>query len=230
MKQFSTWAAANKWAARMSIFVLYLVLNISGLLVGDLFFLSGLSFSNTFVCAVVIFCIAGLAFYPLKKERSRYKDFYRARKTFDALLITCTFLFVVAIGNGNSFFSVHFNNNSSAAYASTVNNTIEKPGKKLSKKSLLKKLKDNIRQIRKLYDEGSKTEKTLLVILTIIVALLALFGIAALSCNLSCSGSEALALIVGIGGTALIIFLMVRVIKKIYNKPSKKTESEGAAQ
>jgi hypothetical protein len=50
--------------------------------------------------------------------------------------------------------------------------------------------------------------------------------VAALSCNLSCSGSEAAALLLLIFGTGLIIFLLVKVIKRINDGPKPKTVNE----
>jgi hypothetical protein len=39
-----------------------------------------------------------------------------------------------------------------------------------------------------------------------------------LSCNLSCSGAEGAALLLGIGGGGLVIFLFIKLMIKFYRK------------
>ena len=82
-------------------------------------------------------------------------------------------------------------------------------------------LKTQLKEIRKA-DDMSKGEKVALIILSVIVALglLALVGSAA--CTLSCNGSDAAALIVAIGGTALVVWLLISVIRRINSKTRKK--------
>ena len=81
-------------------------------------------------------------------------------------------------------------------------------------------LKEQIREIKKANDLSEGT-KVLLIILSIVVAIGLLFLVAALACNLSCSGSDAVAVIVGIGGLALIIFLLIIAIRAITGKKKK---------
>ena len=69
---------------------------------------------------------------------------------------------------------------------------------------------------------GDKTKKTLLSILTIIVALGVLFLIAALSCSIACSGSDAMALLVGVAGLAAVIVFTRLVLRRIKFGPKKK--------
>jgi len=60
--------------------------------------------------------------------------------------------------------------------------------------------------------------------LAVIVALGLAALVGALACELSCNGSEGAALLVGIGGTALIIFLLIITIRAI--KRGKKEPKE----
>ena len=80
-----------------------------------------------------------------------------------------------------------------------------------------KLLKAQIKGIREA-DDMDEGERVALIILSVVLAMLALFGIFVLACNLSCAGSEAAALIVGIGGTALVIWLLVITIRSINRK------------
>ena len=58
-------------------------------------------------------------------------------------------------------------------------------------------------------------EQVLLIILTILLALLLLYGVAALSCSIACSGADGLAVLVFLLGLGLIVWLTVALIKKI---------------
>ena len=85
---------------------------------------------------------------------------------------------------------------------------------KLSQKEKLKMIKDQVRTVKQNKDT-TKGEKTALIILSVLIAIGLLLGLAALSCSISCGGSEALAIIVALAGTFLIVFLLVRIIKRI---------------
>ncbi len=90
-----------------------------------------------------------------------------------------------------------------------------------------KKLRDNIRTIRREYKDAAPGERTALIILSIIVAVALLFLVLSASCSLSCSGSDGAALVVGLLGTGLIVFLTVRVIKRINRgRPEKPKPAE----
>lgn len=73
-------------------------------------------------------------------------------------------------------------------------------------------------------DNLSKGDKAGLIDFSVIVALGLVLLVGALACELSCSEYEGAALLVGIGGTALIIFLLLITIRAI--KKSKKEPKE----
>jgi hypothetical protein len=97
----------------------------------------------------------------------------------------------------------------------------DEKGKLLKWKERRKLLKAQIQGIKSSSDL-TPTAKTLLTILSVIVAIGLLYLVAALSCSLSCNGSDAAAVLVGVGGTALVIFLVIIVIRGIYGKHKKK--------
>jgi hypothetical protein len=115
--------------------------------------------------------------------------------------------------------SVH-NNSLIQNFISSINN---KDVSKLSQREKMRIIKHQIKTIKQ-DKETSKSDKTLLIILSVIVALGLLFGLGALSCSIACGGAEALAAIVAIAGTFIIIFLLVRTIKRISNPRSKEIE------
>lgn len=94
-------------------------------------------------------------------------------------------------------------------------------GKQLSWKERKKLLKAQVRAIKKA-DDLSNGAKVALIFLSALVALGLLFLVAALACDLSCSGSGAAAVLVGLAGTALIALLLVVVIRAILGKKRKK--------
>ena len=60
--------------------------------------------------------------------------------------------------------------------------------------------------------------------MSVIIAAGLLLLLAGLSCEISCSGSEGAAIAVGLLGTGLIIFLLVRVIQRINRGPRVKAQ------
>lgn len=232
MKQISVWASLHKWPARILIVVSYFILNGIGLFLGDGLHVFDFIIPSAWVYLLGFLFIAGFILYPSKKEKARYKNFYRTQKSADLFLVSLSFLLVVCFGN-------HYNLQRAQtpfyfAYAGATEVTgagstpggetsIEPAPKKKTSfiKNWKKKLRENIRTIRKEYKDSSPGERTALIILAVLVAIGLLFLVAALSCNLSCSGSDGAAVAVALLGTALIVFLFVRVIKSITRKSGK---------
>lgn len=242
MKQISYWAKENVFKSRLLIVTFWLLLNAIGLFVGKLF--KEIHFElheNYFSICLFIITILWIK-YPQKAGVNVHRrfNFYAHRKTFDFLLGLTTLILIVYTGNHWS----NLNANTQVASASTilsfpkdsansknlllknfVDDIKSKDLSKLNNRDKSKILKKQIRTIRGIKDL-SKGEKTALVILSIILATFLLFGIAALSCNLACSGMEGLAAILAIGGYTLVILLLISVLKKI---KTKKTSTEEIA-
>ena len=90
-------------------------------------------------------------------------------------------------------------------------------------------MKAALSEIRKAYRQDKNGKRITLVTLSIVIAVILTFLLAALSCEIACSGAEALAIIVFISGLAGIIFGLVGVIKSINRKYKKlKTDKEPA--
>jgi hypothetical protein len=205
---------------------------------------------DIFISTVAVFVFAsayicGAILYPLKENRRSDKkpsSFYLKQKSCDLLLAASTFCMIVYIGNNpESLFQQYSSLNATAVVTkpatlkdsssknyksiSDFNKSMEdENGNMLKWKERRKLLKQQVKEIKKANDP-SKGEKVLLVILSILVALGLLYLIAALSCSIACSGSEAIALLVAIGGTVGVIFLLIFVIRAIYGKKRKKKEA-----
>lgn len=240
MKKISTWAKHHKWPARFLIVISFIFLNIAGILTGTL--LDELNFTIPAAVLTLSFLayFFGIIFYPSKSERKKLTSnlFYKKQKTCDFILAASTFMMLVCISN-NGFRNLHY---FPALQASTYSKPVlptdstvktyksftaflaslkNENGKSLHWKEKKKLLKEQIRAVKR-SDELSTGAKILLITLSVIVALGLTYLVAALACNLSCSGSDALAILVGLGGTALITILLIITLNAIMGKKKKK--------
>lgn len=241
MKRISYWARNNKKNARFIIIVSFILVTGLGIVTGTLLNELGIIISSKamliFICAYLI----GLAAYPTlahKMKKRNPAQHYIKQKTCDLVLAASSFCMVVYFSNqpfqlfqNYTSLNASVSNNiplpkdsslkaykSISAFAGSLKDA---NGKSLSWKEKKKLLKEQVRNIKKAKDI-SEGEKTGLIILSVIVALGLLFLVASLSCSLSCAGSEGAAVLVGIGGTALIIFLLIITIRAILGKKNKR--------
>lgn len=224
MRQISFWAKTHVWPTRIIIiFFIYPVLNLAGWILGDALYLNEIHFSPVWGYLLVPVCIFLCIIYPSKKNKS--KNFYTRQKTVDALLIACTFCFILLTGNN---FNSTENKNTVAtnSYASSITKPpVKLPSFKI-KKDKKKDFRKFLKSIEKKYRDAGKGTKALLIVLTILVALGLGLLLVSLSCSLACSGAEVLAYIIFFVGLAGIIFGVVRIIHRITNGPRKKKEEE----
>lgn len=239
MKKISYWAKDHKQEARIAIVICYIFLNFLAIVSGYLLQQSGVLLLPVFLtCCFVIFIMA-VILYPSKYRKRKSLSasaFYNLQKICDSVLVSCTFCMVFYLSNRpeNLFrFYPQVNgfmiNNNSKDHAGEPYKSIsdfssslkDKDGNSLKWKERKKLLKEQVRSIKK-DKELSQSSKTLLIVLSVIVAMGLIFLVAAWSCNLSCSGYDAAAVLVGIGGTALIIFLLILTIRAITGKKRKR--------
>lgn len=249
MKQISYWAKQHVWQTRLLIILIYILLNVIGIFTGKLLKEVNIILPQVYFTAFIICTIALGIWYPDKNAKKRLSSsaLYVRRKLFDFSLGAVTFLMIIYSGNNWE----HLFIKSQSANATNIFNTSKDSAiynipviknfiasikamdvSKLTQREKLRIIKKQIKTIKS-DKETSKSDKTLLIILSILVALALLIGLAALSCSIGCAGSEALAIIVALGGTFLIIFFLVRIIKNISNPREKKkivVEETGSTQ
>ncbi len=232
MKPISIWAHQHKVAARFSIICIYILLNIIGLVTGDILHSMNVVLNPFFYLTAILIVFTGLIIYPSKRDKSKYPNFYARHKLADCLLISATFLLIIYIGNSiNANRITNYNSTyaiSSISHTSNYSGNISKPGVNknsfsVSRKDFRKKYKTILKELRKKYKESTKTEKTIYLVLAILAAGILIIYLGALSCSISCSGSEALALIVFFLGLGGIIFGLVKLIQRIMMGKPKKT-------
>jgi hypothetical protein len=241
MRKISLWAKNHKISARFGIVSIYILLNGLGILIGVLLRELEFTFSVTALVSFVCLFLAGLFVYPSKDQKVKLsrRAFYVKQKSCDFILVSSSFLMVVFLANRPEKLFIN-----SATMRAAVSSVLSRPigkdsvvkpyktlnefsasmkdqdGKTLKWKERKKLLKEQVREIRRSNDL-SDGAKALLIILSILAALGLLYLVAALSCNLSCSGADAAAIIVGIGGAALVIFLFIIAMRAITGKKKK---------
>lgn len=241
MKKISYWAKEHIWQARVLIVLIYILLNAIGIFIGKLLNEINIVLPEAYFITCIIFTIALWLWYPGKNSaRSHsYSRSYVRRKVCDFSLGTITLLMIIYAGNHWQGLFIK----TETAYASKViripkdssihtNSLIQnfitsiknKDVSKLTEREKIRLIKQQVKTVKQ-DKQTSKGDKTLLIILSVLVAIGLLFGLGALSCSIACSGAEVLAAIVAIAGTFLIIFFLVKIIKRISNPPPKKEET-----
>lgn len=217
MKQISFWAREHKTAARIFIVVGYLFLNVAGLFLGDIVHSITGTFNPALILIPIILTIAGYIFYPKKKNKSIYKNFYFRQKLNDLLLIGSTFMFVIFLGNNTNTLQ-SMNQPLLASKIVYYPSRIIKPA---TVNHSSKSLRQRIKAYRKAYKEMTKSQKTLAIIGIVILAVFVAGGVGALSCNIACSGSESLSIVVLVIGLAGVIFGAIKLIQRVTRGPKK---------
>ena len=253
IKKLSLWAKNHKWTTRLLIIAAFILLDITGIIIGLL--MNDLNIMLppvTFYIFVILFFVA-MGLYPDKATKgtlySKHR-FYIRQKTCDLVLAGSAFLMIVCISNDNMIFKENYipvNAATQNSFAFIRDSTLkpyksiavfsasmkDKEGKLLKWKERKKLLKEQSKGIKKANDI-SKGGKAALMVLCGLVASGLLTLVLAWSCSLSCSGSDGAAILVGVGGTVAVIFLVILAGRLIYGKKKKqknikeeeKTESE----
>ncbi|MEO7923237.1 MAG: hypothetical protein ABIR30_06120 [Chitinophagaceae bacterium] len=237
MKKISRWAKDHKRSARIIIIASILLMNVLAFVTGSLFSSLGISiplFSLLFFAALYAVGFIGYPSKILKGNKLTAAAFYTRQKTCDILLIGSTFFMIAWMANhpDNLFRYGQPLNAASASTGSLPKDSTLKTyksiaafsasmkdenGKTLKWKERKKLLKEQVSAIKR-SDEPSKGGKIALIILSCLVAGALIILVATLACSLSCGGSDVLAVIVGIGGTALVVWLLTVVLRQIAGK------------
>lgn len=245
MKKISYWARDHKWSSRIIIVLSIAVLNVLAVVIGKLLNDLNVVIPVFIFSLPVALYLSAFIYYPKKSVRAAKVSaawFYTRQKTCDVILAASALVMVIVISNnyysGTNVFSVlhatALTNSTSpkdssvktyksiAAFSASLKN---ENGKILKWKERKKLLNEQVKGIKSA-NEMSEGGKIALIFLSVIVALALLYLVASLACELSCAGSEGAALLVALGGTALVIFLLVITIRGINGKKKKKQKDE----
>lgn len=224
IKSISLWARNNKWKARLCFFFIYILLNIVCLFFSEVLFEEGIKIpvSVSYLCCIPL--LIAFITYPSKKDKAKYANYYQFQKTLDGVLFISSFVLIICT------FNRYQNNNLSFPLSSLSAAEPIKPLPKIKVQSRsaafvvrhFAQIKTNLLEVRKGYKESSKGSKTALIILSSVMAAFLFVVVLGLSCNVSCSGSQGGGIAVLLLGTALITFLLIKVIHAINRGPKKK--------
>lgn len=240
MKKLSVWASRHKWPARILLILGLQLLNLTGIAMGVLLKDLGILIPASGFFVVTLFFFSGLFFYPNKKEKPFFAPgiYYRRQKICDGILAFSAFGMFLCISNDKTPYRTYFSHYGSAAasvpavykdssgYAfrmlvSFAKSMQDENGKMLKWKERKKLLKTRLSEIRQ-STELSNGAKVGLTILCVLIAIGLIFLALSLACNLSCNGHDGAAVLVGVGGSALVIFLFFVAIRAIYPGKRKK--------
>ena len=239
----SQWARQHVWAARIALaagtILLAAVAFYAGLLLQQLNINTGPWMLATGFTALA----AGIILYPYrgqKGDRFTRIQYYVRQKSCDALLVASTFLMLLHQGNfyaktGQWYFRDMTSLN---AYGSLPADTVTRShltvrefsaslknekGELKSWKERKKLLRHQLTAIRN-DKEMSEGSKAILAILCVLIGLGLIALIAGLSCELSCNGNDAGAVVLLTGGTAAVVILCLFAIRKLIPKGSKEKQ------
>lgn len=242
MKKLSKWAKINPNLSRSIIAFSHLLVVINAVCFGTLLFIFNWGESKWLLAVVANLFFISYIFYPKKsKEKNQLRPSYIRQKAHDFSLVI---FYSVVIAFGVNNFLIQNNYDHNLVRQPTAKFIVHKPKSEnptTIRKNLKSKVKGKIKKLRKqikyelreLKNELKKQNdkggvialKILLTLLTIGVALLLGYLIAALACNLSCSGEEGLAWVVLILGWGGIIWLGIIAIKNIFRKIGQKKKA-----
>ncbi|MEO6613596.1 MAG: hypothetical protein ABIT05_12465 [Chitinophagaceae bacterium] len=246
MKKISGWAKDHKWSARIIIILSILTLNVLAIITGQLIRSLGLTIPIPLILLFVCLYAIGFVAYPSKALKGKTLSaaaFYTRQKSCDLLLAGATFFMIVGLAThpdrlfryGQSLYATSASSSSLPGDSSIktyksipafIASMKDEKGNTLKWKERKKLLKEQVKAINR-SAEPSQGAKTALIILSVIGALLLIYAVAALACSLSCGGSDALAIVVAIGGTALVVWLLIVVIRSITGNKKKKNKEPG---
>ena len=245
MYQLSIWARHHVWTTRFLYVLLYLLLNLTGWLLGEQLAAVGVHLTQAIFYTGAVLLLLFFFAYPAKSKRKK-RRFYLHQKSCDAGLITATFILIVCLAQPQSLPPAWLSLSVPAQATEVVIPVNEKPAAQQKKsifrklangaiqwlgidKSIQKRVQKNLLRLKKEYRDSTEGEKIALIILSVLIAIALLGLLSALACNLSCNGSDGAAILVGVLGTGLIVFLLVKVIQRINRGPKWRRQQQGAA-
>lgn len=244
MRKISIWAKLHPAPARIIIVFIKMMLLGAAIFNGKLFYEQGITLSPIIAVFAILLLITAAFIYSEKKSFIHAKrKLYTRRKSCDFTLAFATYILVSVLSNNEQVFidSASSHRVMAASFAKVNPPTAEEILASLkyrSKSSLTKEekrilKKEFFRQV-KIYAKskvnGDKSGvKALLIILTIMGAIGLTLVLSALACSLSCSGSDGLAILLGVVGLTGIIWGTIVIIKRIkihYNKKNSEAANK----
>jgi membrane protease YdiL (CAAX protease family) len=233
MYKISLWASRHIWPARVIIVCCNVAATFLAVFIGAALYDLEITLPRYWFYGAVALFLATFLIYP-QKNVSRFKRSYKYRKACDSLLLLTTFVFTICIGNQPQQLlrittlplaaAVPSSETPAKFRIDNAGKSIQPGIKKWSKRALKKTLRERIKVLKTAYEESGKGRKIAMIILSILVALMLLFLVAAISCNIACAGADGLAILVLLLGVGIITLLFVRTVRRIKKGPRQKNQ------
>ena len=232
MRKLSFWAKQNPWKARIILVIAHTAFLLLALFTGQNLSQSGVQLPAWPLYIFLSMTLLAIFFYPSKKDKTAANrlSFYVRQKTCDVAIMVSAFCTIITISSKDvspvySFEPVAASSSVSpmskkptaaeilASLEYRDKSTLTRSEKRILKQEFKVQLKKYA--VAKVKGDKAAADNAGLIILTIVGALGLLFLVAALACNLSCSGSGTAAVLVGVLGTAAIVWGVIAVVKAI---------------
>jgi len=234
-QQLSHWAKKNPWKTRGLIGIAQIGMGVSAFSLGNYLYETGTMIPDyARLSAAGMFAVAAI-FYPSTYHVNGSPAFsYLRRKSHAAALFATGAMLTIYAGN-------HFHLTIQPTHAVQIVSSTSAPKQKIFsvkfaehqisvvKKEFESRLKEHFEDPK---NGKTRGEKAALVIIVSLAFAFATVGVAAISCNLSCSGNEAASIAVLIAGAAIIAWGLSASLKKIHRSPTieKKPKVEPSPQ
>ena len=228
MKNLSTSAKQHPKKTILLLVLLHTLLNYFYFYTGTWLYLEGIKTPSVLTIVATSLFLAAWLFYPIKNaQQGIYKTSFLKKKCWQGITMVSVAIFFIHGGNHLSRAAMAPQTIEFSAENIVLdlkaNQHLQKKKTRKERRSLRKllrkRLRANIKTLRQMKGDLSKNEKVGIFILAILGALVLGLLVLALSCNLSCSGNEVLALIVLVGGGILIITGLVLIYRKLFIEP-----------
>jgi hypothetical protein len=217
-RRISEWARNHKKATWGILTVLHLALGTAGFLAGKGLQEMGLELGHTSTFTLMgVFGVAALL-YPMKHAtRGLFRKGFARQKLHDLVLALSGFMLLVAAGNKMGGDNIFTRMGVPVVSVTEIFTAVQDiPGHSEFTEGTNDVAQEPERK------GASNAVKILLTVLSVIILAAALYLLAVLSCYIACSGAEALALVVAIGGLAILLFAFIMVMREIWGRKKPK--------
>lgn len=238
MKNLSIWARNNRTKALVLTIVLHFLLGYFYFYVGAFLFLQKIILPSVLIYVSGILFLTAYLFYPIKYvQKGIYKRTFFKEKQWQLVAMISAIIFLIFIGNHSTQSAFSQQSTLSEYSARTIALDIKKDVKveknksrkliRKAKRQLRKRIRSKVRKMRKTERGMTEFGKFAAIFFSIFVAIGLGILVLGISCNLSCSGNEALAVIVLVGGFILIVAGLIAIIRKIVLTKSREEVEKG---
>jgi len=232
MKNLSRLGKNNPHKTQLIIAIGKIIIAIESILVGCWIYFEDIQIPEiAFSIFAGIFIIVTFLYPHRSSKKGIFKYAYAKQKVLDGILVLLGPILIIISINNFTYNSDYAHTSSRPVATFVVHKTTTKPKLFNQKKNIKEQLcsfKKQVKAEMKILKSEYKKAKTkfgvtqvMLLLLTIAVFIVLGYLIIALGCSLSCSGNDAAAVLVVVGGGVGLVWLTIIVLKKIFRMSKK---------